>query len=244
MGAGLPRAILHFVIIASSGAGIAVAQQPLEKLLPDAPVPAEAESPAGRDESSESVETTKLRPPFSTGLSTREKYALAYRRIVSPQLPLKAGFVSGWELATGTGPDFPTNGWGPFAERFGYNAATISTTIFFNTALVPAIVHQDPRYFPLRRGPVKTRIWWAVRSEFVGVGDDGHEMPNYANLVGFALSSIVVGAYTPRSSVGFDNTIKRYSIKIGVSTGMNVAREFGVYDRVKAIVRHSKSAEK
>lgn len=42
---------------------------------------------------------------------------------------------------------------------------------------------------------------WAIRSEFVGIGDDGHTMPNYANLVGFALSSIVANAYTPRGSV-------------------------------------------
>lgn len=83
---------------------------------------------------------------------------------------------------------------------------------------------------------------WAVRSEFVGFGDDGHTMLNYANLVGFALSSIVANAYTPHSSTGYANTAKRYAIKIGVSTGMNVGREFGVFDRIKAIARHSKSA--
>ena len=242
MRSGLPRAILKFVIIACSATGFAVAQKHSEKVLPDAPTPLETAGSGGPGWSG-STETRRLPASFSTGLTTKQKYLLAYRRIVSPQLPLKAGFVSGWELATGTGPDFPTNGWGPFAERFGYNTAAISTTIFFNTAVVPALVHQDPRYFPLGRGPVKTRIWWAVRSEFVGFGDDGHEMPNYANLIGFALSSIVIDAYTPRSSLSFDNTAKSYTIKIAVSTGLNVAREFGAFDRMKSIVRHSKSSE-
>jgi hypothetical protein len=242
MGPRFSRTILRLSILLLMAITSAVAQKPAEKAIPDAPtpqVPARSESfaPVVRNDSQQ------LRPSFSTSLTAREKYALAYRRIVSPQMPLKAVFVSGFELAAHTGPDLPTNGWGPFAERVGYNALGISSTTFFNTAFVPALVHQDPRYFPLGAGPVKTRVLWAVRSEFVGMGDDGHPMPNYANLVGFALSSIVANAYTPRGSVGYQDTLNRYLIKIGVSAGMNVGREFRVFDRVKILARHSKSAD-
>lgn len=233
--------ILGFTLAVLSIPGTAFAQNSNEA-LPDAPAPLTPES-------SEPIapavthETKQQRPLFAVSLSARQKYALAYNRIVSPQLPLKAAFVSGWEVGTDTGPDFPTNGWGPFAERFGYNAASISTTIFFTTAFVPALVHQDPRYFPMGSGPAKKRVGWAVRSEFVGVGDDGHVMPNYANLVGLALASVSVNAFSPRSSVGYGDTVERYAIKIGIGTGLNVAREFGVFNRVKAIARHSKTAE-
>jgi hypothetical protein len=82
-----------------------------------------------------------------------------------------------------------------------------------------------------------------VKSEFIGVGDDGHAMPNYANLVGFALSTLTVNAFSPRESIGYDDTVEGYAIKIGISTGLNVVREFDVFERVKAIARHSKSAE-
>jgi len=239
MSASLQRKVLQFTITYCLASGIALAQYPAEEIVPNAPAPAAPETPAAPVEK----EVRQIRPEFTTGMSTKQKYALALSRIVSPQLPLKAAFVSGWEVGTGTGPDFPTNGWGPFAERFGFNAASISTTIFFNTAFVPALVHQDPRYFPSGKRRVKERIVWAVRSEFVGVGDDGHAMPNYANLVGFALSSTVVNAYAPRSSLEFGDIVEGYSIKIGVSAGLNVAREFGVFDRVKAIVRHSKTAD-
>lgn len=234
------RMIARSAIPLLAAAGLAGAQTP-SQMLPDAPAPAQ---PA-RTESATATTGTQpkqLRPSFSTSLTAREKYALAYRRIVSIQTPAKAVFVSGFELAAHTGPDIPTNGWGPFGERVGYNALGISITTFFNTAFVPALVHQDPRYFPLGGGPVKSRVMWAVRSEFVGFGDDGHTMPNYANLAGFALSSIVANAYTPRRSVGYEDTLNRYLIKIGVSTGMNVGREFGVFRRMKALARHSKSA--
>lgn len=218
-----------------------------EHLLPDAPQP--ADRVAASRERPERAELKpyfptarkQMTPSFSTSLSAREKYQMAYRRIVSPQMPLKALFVSGFEMAAGTGPDFPTNGWVPFAERAGYNALSISTTVFFNTAFVPAMAKQDPRYFVLGSGPVKSRVAWAVKSEFVGVGDDGHAMPNYANLVGFALSSIAINAFSPRGSVGYGDTVERYAIKVGVSTGLNVAREFGLFDRVNVFARHSKT---
>lgn len=145
------RILLPFSVLLQVAIASAIAQNPAEKVLPDAPAPAE---PARADVVTPAVstETRQLRPSFSTSLTARQKYALAYRRIVSPQMPMKAVFVSGFELAAHMGPDLPTNGWGPFGERVGYNALGISTTTFFNTAFVPALVHQDPRFFPLGGG--------------------------------------------------------------------------------------------
>jgi hypothetical protein len=238
MGAKLRWRIGQIAVLVLISAGNAVAQSAGDQFLPDAPVPNLPEGHGSPRSSSGDARPSPL--PVSSRLSAHQKYALAFRRIVSPQMPLRAAFVSGWELGTDTGPDMPTNGWGPFVERFGYNAAAISTTIFFSTAFVPAIVHQDPRYFRMGRGRVKSRIWWAVRSEIVGVGDDGHSMPNYANLLGFALSSAAIDTFTPRDSAGFGDTVERYAIKIGVSTGLNVAREFTAFDHAKDLLRHSK----
>jgi hypothetical protein len=240
MGPRLRNRILQFAMIVSATTCVCTAQNPAEDVLPNSPMPTGSEAavfPA------EKKEARPVRLQFSVGMTAKEKYGLAYRRIISIQMPVKALFVSGWEVGTRTGPDIPTNGWKPFGERVGYNAAGISTTILFTTAFVPALAHQDPRYFPLSQGPVKDRVLWAVRSEFVGVGDDGHEMPNYANLVGLALASVAVDAFTPRESASLGDTAERYVIKIGIGTGLNVIREFNVFDRVKAIAHHSKSAE-
>lgn len=174
-------------------------------------------------------------------LSGRQKYALAYRRIVSPQTPLKAALDSGFEMAAGTGPDFQRNGLSAFGKRVGYNGLNISTAIFFDTAFVPALVHQDPRYPVLGQGPVKTRVAWAIKHEFVAFRDDGREMPNYGNLVGLGLASLTANAYTPRDSVGYGDTMEGYLINIGVSTALNVVMEFKVFDQVKTLVRHSKA---
>ena len=84
---------------------------------------------------------------------------------------------------------------------------------------------------------MKTRVGWALKQEFVGFNDNGGEMVNYGNLVGLGLASITANAYSPRTSVGYTDTVKSYCIKIGVSTGMNVVREFRVYDRVTTLLR-------
>ena len=240
MGFRLRQKILQFTITFSLMMGVAAAQNPAEDVLPDAPMPTGVETPAAPAEMSE---TRPFRPPVPIGMTTRQKYGLAYRRIVSPQTPLKALFVSGWEIGTGTGPDFATNGWVPFGKRVGYNAGSISTTLFLDTAVGPALVHQDPRFFPLGNGTVKTRVLWALKSEFVGFRDDGRRMPNYANLVGFALSSVIMNQFAPGENPGAGDVAKGYANKIGISAGLNVAREFKVFDRLKAIAHHSKSAE-
>ena len=128
-----------------------------------------------------------------------------------------------------------------FAKRMGYNGLNISTTIFFDTAFVPALAHQDPRYPVLGHGKAKTRLAWAIKHEFVAFRDDGREMPNYGNLVGFGLASITANAYMPRDSIGYGDTVESYLLNIGISTGLNVVREFKIFDRVKTVVRHSKA---
>jgi hypothetical protein len=212
-------------------------------VLPEAPKPNAMPLMAGQGGTIRRDTTTMptQSPVVMARLSGRQKYALAYRRIVSVQTPLKAAFDSGFEMAAGTGPDLPRNGLSAFAKRVGYNSLNISTTIFFDTAFVPALMHQDPRYPVLGEGPVKTRVMWAIKHEFVAFGDDGREMPNYGNLVGFGLASLTTNAYAPGDGRGFGDMAEGYLINIGVSTGLNVVREFKVFDRVKTIVHHSKA---
>jgi hypothetical protein len=57
------------------------------------------------------------------------------------------------------------------------------------------------------------------------------------------LASLTADAYTPRDSVGYGDTVESYLINLGVSTALNVVREFKVFDRVKTIVHHSKVDE-
>ena len=244
MGTRLSRLTILMVCALGAASLTARAQNP-SQVLPNAPTPNPIPLRAAQGGAiPHGIAPMPMRPSVvMPRLSGRQKYALAYRRIVSPQTPLKAVLDSGFEMAVGTGPDLPRNGWSAFGKRFGYNGLNISTAIFFDTALVPTLVHQDPRYPVLGHGPVKTRLAWAIKHEFVAFSDDGQEMPNYGNIAGLGLASLTSTAYTPHDDVGLGDTMESYAINIGVSTALNVVREFKVFDRVKTIVRHSKADE-
>lgn len=163
--------------------------------------------------------------PVAT-LRPHQKFEMAYRKTVDPSFLIEAAAFTGFDLAVNYGPDFGS-GWGPFAQRFGYNAANTASALLFSDALLPVALHQDPRYFRKASGSVASRTWWALRSEAVANSDRGTPMPNYGNMIGFGMSAALSNAYAPPSSVTFDKTMERYGVKMGVSFVLNLVREFG-----------------
>ncbi len=159
-------------------------------------------------------------------LHTSQKFEMAYRKTVDPSFLIESAMFAGFDQGAGYGPQYGP-GWGPYAQRFGYNAANLSSTFLFTDALLPTVLHQDPRYFRKGRGSVGSRVWWALRSEAVAFSDRGTQMPNYSNMIGFAMSTALSNAYSPPSSITFDKTMERYGVKLGVSFALNLMREFG-----------------
>lgn len=159
-------------------------------------------------------------------LRTSQKFEMFYRKTVDVSLPIESLMFTGYDKAASYGPNYGT-GRGAFAELIGYNAANLSSTFFFTDAVLPTLLHQDPRYFRKGSGSVGGRIWWAFRSEFVAYSDAGKEMPNYSNVIGFGMATALSNAYSPDSSVTFGQTMERWGVKEGVSFGLNIMREFG-----------------
>ncbi len=159
-------------------------------------------------------------------LRTKQKFEMAYRKTVDPSFLIESAMFAGFDQVASYGPQYGP-GAGPFAQRFGYNAASLSSTFLFTDALLPTVFHQDPRYFRKGAGSVGSRVWWALRSEAVAYSDQGTEMPNYSNMIGFGMSTALSNAYSPASSITFDKTMERYGVKEGVSFGLNLLREFG-----------------
>jgi hypothetical protein len=163
-------------------------------------------------------------------LRTRQKFEMAYRKTVDPSFLIEAAMFAGYDQAASYGPQYGS-GWGPYAQRYGYNAANLASTFLFTDALLPTVFHQDPRYFRKGSGSVASRIWWALRSEAVAYSDQGKEMPNYSAMLGFGMSTALSNAYSPPSSITLDKTLERLGVKEGVSFGLNILREFGGMSR-------------
>lgn len=167
--------------------------------------------------------------PVAT-LRTRQKFEMAYRKTVDPSFLIESAMFASFDQVANYGPNYGS-GAGPFAQRFGYNAANLGTTFLFTDAVLPTLFHQDPRYFRKGTGSAASRIWWALRSEAVAFSDQGAQVPNYSSLLGFGMSTALSNAYSPSSSVTLGSTMERYGVKIGVSFGLNILREFGGISR-------------
>ena len=159
-------------------------------------------------------------------LRTHQKFEMAYRKKIDPSFIVESVMFAGYDQLAGYGPNYGT-GSAAFAQRVGYNAANLSSTFLLTDGLLPTLLHQDPRYFRKGEGSIKSRLWWAVRSEVIAFNDEGAQVPNYSSVLGFGMSTALSNAYSPPSSITFSKTMERFGVKEGVSIGLNVLREFG-----------------
>lgn len=62
-------------------------------------------------------------------------------------------------------------------------------------------------------------------------------MPNYAVLVGYAMSTTLSDAYLPAHNVSVGKSFEGYGIKFGSEFGFNLVHEYGAVARVKQILQ-------
>jgi hypothetical protein len=138
--------------------------------------------------------------PNPVPLTAKLKFKLAFKVVTDPITVLGIAFLSGVQQAGDT-PNYPEGAKG-YGERFGANAADSFTDIMIGGAILPSLLHQDPRYFYQGTGTNKSRIRHALLSPFVCKGDNGRWQPNYSSLGGDLASAAISNAYYPKSNRG------------------------------------------
>jgi hypothetical protein len=143
-----------------------------------------------------SIENTGKVPP----LTTKQKYAVVARGTFDPvQYPWWA-FLSALSQAENSEPGFG-QGWGGYGKRFLTAAADGTIENFTTGAVLPSLLHQDPRFFQSSKGGFGRRAVYAVSRIFVTRTDSGHSQFNYSEIVGSALSAAIsTYSYHPRST--------------------------------------------
>ena len=106
-------------------------------------------------------------------LTTKLKYRLAFKTMTDPITILGSALVAAVDQATNT-YDYG-QGWDAYAQRFGANYANGLTEIVIGGAILPSILHQDPRYFYQGTGTTKSRIGHALVNPFICRGDNGQQ---------------------------------------------------------------------
>ena len=158
--------------------------------------------------------------PLTTGM----KFKLALKVSTDPVTAAGIFFVASAKQAGNT-PDYG-QGWGAYGKRVGAVAADGFSDIMIGGAILPSLLHQDPRYFYQGTGTTGSRIRHAVFSPFVARGDNGNLEPNYSSLGGVLASSSLANLYYPRSNRGAGLVFGNLAIGVAERIGASVAQEF------------------
>lgn len=157
-------------------------------------------------------------------LTTKLKFQMAYRVSIDPVSILGAGVLAAVNQAGDT-PDYQ-QGWKGYAQRFGAAYTDGVTDIMFGGAILPSLLHQDPRYFYQGTGTVKSRTLHALANPFICKGDNGRNQVNISSMGGDLISSSISNAYYPESNRGASLVFTGFLISTGEREVSSLVQEF------------------
>lgn len=133
-------------------------------------------------------------------LTTKLKYQLALKAGTDVVTIAGAAFLAGINQAADT-PDY-VQGMKGYGQRFGAAYANGFSDIMIGGAILPSLLHQDPRYFYQGTGTKKSRALHAISAPFICKGDNGKWQINYSSMGGDLASGAISNLYYPASNRG------------------------------------------
>ena len=144
-------------------------------------------------------------------ISTSQKFDLAFHSITDPATiglaVLAAGYGEYSDNHTGYG-----HGPAGYFKRFGAAYADNANGTLIGNAILPSILHQDPRYYRKGTGSIRSRMMYSALTAFICHGDNGHRQFNVSNVLGNFMAGGISNAYYPSDERGAGLTIENASI--------------------------------
>jgi len=162
--------------------------------------------------------------PHPEPLTAKMKFHLAYKGLSHPTFFAFEALWAGVEQAAHT-PDYRQGAEG-YGLRFGANLASGSSEALFGNAILPSLLHQDPRYFYRGSGSKGSRAWHAILAPFVCQGDNGKSQPNYSQWGGSLISASLANTYYPSSNRGAGLVFRNFGTNMGLHVVLGLAQEF------------------
>jgi hypothetical protein len=161
--------------------------------------------------------------PF-TPITTKQKYTIATKDTFNYPSYGLAAFFSGVSQLNNTNPSFGQGVKG-YARRFGTAVADQDLGNFMTEAILPSMLHDDPRFFRKGHGSTKSRVFYAVTRVVVTRTDSGGSRFNTSEVLGNGIVGAVGNWYYPDSR-GFGDTMQRMGTQIATDAISGVLKEF------------------
>lgn len=101
------------------------------------------------------------------------------------------------------------------------------SSAFFSKYLYPALLNQDPRYYPASSRSFFGRVTYAASRVLITRNDSGKTTLNTSYFLGVLTSVAISTAYRPYWTRSTSATFKTFGSTIGSDVGINLLHEFG-----------------
>jgi hypothetical protein len=210
-------------------AGMAVAQDDSPGSSAPAAVVPTTEAPSATPEDKRifgvlpNYRTAEASSPFAP-LTTRQKYAIAFKDSFDwPVYPTSAAFATLYQLEN-QNPSF-SQGMSGYAKRFAAAYGDQMIGNMMTEAIMPSLLHEDPRYFRLGEGSGWSRARYALTRIFVTRTDSGHSRFNFSEWGGNAAAAALSNAWYPDTRTVSDNA-QKLLIQCATDAFSNTLKEF------------------
>jgi len=233
---------------ANQQAGAQSQQQPSDsnqRTLPEKPAPQNQASSSQTKKEQENVEheqktgTSKdrvfwLMPNFETieetdkvpPMTVSQKFSTTVRGLIDPFEFGEMTIAAGIGQASNSIPEYG-QGFEGYGKRYITAYADNAVENFMANAILPSLLHQDPRYYQLGHGGVARRTLHAFSRLFITRTDSGGEQFNYSEVFGAGMAAAISDyGYHPSSDRSMGNVASVWGTQMGWDLSLYILKEF------------------
>ncbi len=159
-------------------------------------------------------------------LFPKQKFALAWRSVTDPITLLGTAFIAGIDQAADNFGGYGQGAAG-YGRRFGAEYGDVVFGTFIGSAILPSILHQDPRYFYQGTGSKKSRLAHALENSIIARNDRTRKWePNYSGIIGSFSAAGISYLYYPPGDRNTELFLQNSLVRLAESSVAGVLQEF------------------
>jgi hypothetical protein len=168
--------------------------------------------------------TAEAGVPFQP-LTMKQKFIIATKDSIDYPVFLTTALFAGISRLEHSDDSVYGSGAKGFVYRYGISYVDQVTSNYFPEAIVPALLHEDPRYFRKSEGSIESRAFYAIDHIFIGRTDTGAATFNAPEILGNGLAAVAGLAYHSRQRTAGD-ALSEFGTLVTADMAGNIAKEF------------------
>jgi hypothetical protein len=158
-------------------------------------------------------------------LTTKQKFKLASEDSFDYTAFVWTGILAAQSMSLRSYPEFG-GGMAAYGRYYWRGFVDGTSGTYFTEAIVPALTHEDPRYYTLGRGGFLRRMGYALSRTALTKTDSGGTAFNWSELGGNGAEAALSNLYYPPQERGVTKTMENWGAQMESAALNNIVKEF------------------